>query len=214
MEYFMATNFFITILSLSFLPLFSALCAGWGKVRIFEIHHKKIVFVFSLVILGLIFHDVLHHQHEEGEFLFMALTSLCTFIVLSMLHVHHKKNEAVGIVSAEFFHSLVDGVILGIAYLTTPLLFYATALGIIAHEMPKVVATGIILRALIQNKKSLPVYGLMCQMGIPFGFALSFVMLQTVSSEIFHSIEAASNGALVALVLLILWRTFRHHHHH
>lgn len=154
---FMTTPLF-AFASVFFLPLFSAFCTLWGKMTFFDKHHKKIVFSFSLIILALLFHDILHHEHEGEELVYMTVSSLLTFGVLATLHIHHSKNEVAGLISAEFFHSLVDGVILGFAYMATPLLFYASSMGIIAHELPKVVATAVLLRSLGKNKKKTALY--------------------------------------------------------
>ena len=90
---------------------------------------KVIVLLTSL--LGLVYvivNELLQHRGEFGlrELYTGIIVSLLTFFVLSKSGHHHthtiEESGVKGIILAEAFHSIFDGIAIGVTFLITPLL--------------------------------------------------------------------------------------------
>ena len=184
--------------------------------------------VFLLIGLGLlmyvVFDTLTEHSSELGT-LDLFVGGFASIVTISLLirfghsHTHNKEEGGVkGIVISEAFHSLIDGAIIGSTYLVSPILGYAATLGIISHELPKILGTLTVFRSLGLSIKKTLLYGILAQIGSPVAAALIFLLGKSISHEQFQSLEVASVSSLAAIVLWIIYLEIRYHtkhpHHH
>lgn len=175
----------------------------------------------GLALLSFAVFDTFHeHGDELGivDVLLIGITALITLFILSRFnHNHSHASElegAKGIVISEAFHSLIDGAVIGATYLVNPLLGYAATLGIITHELPKIIGTITVLRGLGLSIKQTIVYGIFAQIGSPVAAILVFMLGKQVDHEQFHMLELASVSSLAAIVLWIIYLEVRFHIRH
>lgn len=188
---------------------------------------KTVIFFLALLsIFILLSQEFLEHGKEFGAFeIFIAVTtSFITYLVLSRLGHHHthdvKEAGIKGIVLAEAFHSLFDGMALGVAFLATPLVGVGALAGIVIHELPKMVATLALIRAAGFSIKKTMLYGALSQAGAPVAATLVYLVGESIQTE-FHFANAAVISSLTTIVLYIFYKEVRHHrasgkhsHHH
>lgn len=178
---------------------------------------KTVVLFTSL--LGLFFvigSELVRHGKEFGlhELYTGIIVSLVTFIVLSKSGSHHshgvEESGVKGIVLAEAFHSLFDGLTIGATFLITPLLGAGAVAGIMVHEIPKMIATLGLLRSLGLSTKKTILYGILSQIGAPIAAVLVYLFGIRLTTE-FHIADAAIIASLSTVVLYILFLEIRHH---
>lgn len=182
----------------------------------------KIVFL----ILGLslltfaVYNTLLEHNGELGvrDIVVGTVTALITLFILSRFNHTHNHNQkeggAKGIVISEAFHSLIDGAVIGATYLVSPLLGYAATVGIITHELPKIIGTITIFRSLGLSIKKTIVYGMAAQIGSPVSAILIYMLGKKIDHEQFQLLEIASVSSLAAIVLWIVYLELRYHKEH
>jgi zinc transporter ZupT len=177
---------------------------------------------YCLLILGLgllsytIYEDIKHHADEIGlfEILFASVAALVTFIILSFAHKHtDNENDVRGIAIAEFFHSCLDGAIIGMAYFVNPLLGYGTFLAIVTHEAPKILGTVILIRALTKSNWEAVKYSALCQAGVPLVATFIYVFGKNISGEWTHAVEFAAMATIAVILVRIAWHTYSHSGH-
>ena len=216
----MNTSFILMALSASSLPLLSFLALLLRR-NIFQGTWKAIFLVLGL---GLLLFAVFDTFREHGEALGLkdilvgGVTALITLFILSRFnhgHTHDKEiSGAKGIVISEAFHSLIDGAVIGATYLISPVLGYAATLGIIIHELPKIVGTLTVLRGFGLSVKRTIFYGICAQIGSPASAILIYLLGKQVSDEQFHALEIASVSSLGMIVLWIIYLEIRFHTKH
>jgi zinc and cadmium transporter len=174
----------------------------------------------TLLLLYTVVDTFKEHGDELGlvEIGIGGITALCTFFILAFFkhkHTHAKEEDgAKGIVVSEAFHSLIDGAVIGGAYLVNPVLGYTATLGILVHEFPKIVGTLAIFRALGLSIKKTLVYGVLAQIGSPASAILVYMLGKKVSHEDFQLFEIASVSSLAAIVVWIIFLEINHHTAH
>lgn len=145
-------------------------------------------------------------------------TALITLFILSRFshgHSHASETEgAKGIVISEAFHSLIDGAVIGMTYLVSPLLGYAATLGIITHELPKIIGTLTILRSLGLSIRKTILYGVFAQIGSPVAAILMYLVGKQFNDTQFQALEIASVSSLAAIVFWIIYLEIRFHIRH
>lgn len=211
---------FITFLSAAALPLLAILGIllrrnlFQGKMKIF------ILIAGFLLLLYTVFATFIEHGEELGlsDIFVGAVTAIITIFILSRFnHGHtHRQEEggAKGIVVSEAFHSLIDGAVIGATYLVSPVLGGAATVGIVIHELPKIVGTLAIFRGIGLSINQTIVYGLLAQIGSPIAAVFVFLLGKQFDAEQFHALEIASVSSLGAIVLWIIWLEFRYHREH
>ena len=216
----MNTSFILMTLSAGALPLL-AILALLLRRNFFKGGWKIAFLVIGLSLLSFAVFDTFHEHGEELDILDMLLiggTALITLFILS--HFNHNHNHASelegakGIVISEAFHSLIDGAVIGATYLVNPLLGYAATIGIITHELPKIVGTITVLRGLGLSIKQTVVYGVFAQIGSPVAAILVFLLGKQIDHEQFHMLELASVSSLAAIVIWIIYLEIRFHVRH
>lgn len=154
----------------------------------------------------------------KNDAFFSAVAALLTLIILSRYshgHSHDVKEDgARGIVISEAFHSLLDGAVIGATYVINPIVGYAATIGIIIHELPKIIGTLTVFRGLGLSIKKTILYGIAAQIGSPVAAILIYTLGKQFNEERFHSLEVASMSSLAAIVLWIIYLEIRHHKKH
>ncbi len=213
-------SFLLMIISASALPLLAFL-ALMLRVDILKGKIKIILLVLGVLLLSVTIHETFK---EHGGVLTWkdALASiggaaLTLFILARFSHGHShdiKEDGAKGIVISEAFHSLLDGAVIGATYLVNPILGYAATIGIITHELPKIIGTLAIFRGIGLSIKKTIVYGIAAQIGSPVAAILIYSLGKQFNEEQFQSLEIASISSLAAIVLWIIYLEIRHHKKH
>jgi zinc and cadmium transporter len=213
----MNTSLLLVILSAGALPAL-AILALLLRRNLFKGALKYVFLTLGLILLGFaVFSTFLEHGEDLGwtDALVVLITSTITFFILSKFnhgHTHDKELEgAKGIVISESFHSLIDGAVIGATYLVSPLLGTAATLGIIAHELPKIIGTLTVFRGLGLSIKKTILYGILAQIGSPVAAILMYLLGKQIDHEQFHSLEIASVTSLAAIVLWIIYLEIKFH---
>jgi zinc transporter ZupT len=216
-KHIMNTSFILMLLSASVLPLL-ALLALVLRRNLFTGKLKLLFLGIGLVLLAFAVADTFHEHGEEfGVFDIISggVAALITLFILSRFthkHAHNLEDAgAKGIVISEAFHSLIDGAVIGATYLVSPLLGYAATLGIVTHELPKIVGTLTLFRSLGMSVKKTILYGIAAQIGSPAAALLVYTLGTKISHEQFHLLEIASVSSLGAIVLWIVYLEIRFH---
>ncbi|MEN9880869.1 MAG: hypothetical protein RLZZ308_52 [Candidatus Parcubacteria bacterium] len=214
------TSFTLMLISASALPLLAFLALILRK-DILKGNTKLILLCIGAGLLGF---TIIETFKEHGDELTIidGITSVGTgFLTLFILshfshgHTHNKDEDgAKGIVISEAFHSLIDGAVIGATYLVTPILGYAATVGIITHELPKILGTLTLFRSLGLSIKKTILYGIAAQIGSPVAAILIYTLGKQIDHERFHVLEIASISSLGAIVLWILYLEIRYHKKH
>lgn len=216
----MNISFFLMVASASSLPLL-AIVALLLRRNFFTGKWKAFFMFLGFGLLSFAVFDAF--QENEDHLTLMdifigGITALITLFILSKFnhnHVHDKEvGGATGIVVSEAFHSLIDGAVIGATYLINPVLGYAATLGIIIHELPKIIGTLTVFRSLGLSIKKTIFYGILAQIGSPTAAILIFLLGKKINEEQFHSLEIASISSLAAIVLWIIYLEIRFHKRH
>ena len=154
---------------------------------------------------------------DSGLITHIAVVISSIFFVSGFSHGHDHElstEGAKGIAISEAFHSLIDGAVIGATYLISPLLGYAATLGIITHELPKIVGTMTLFRSLGLSIKKTIAYGIAAQIGSPVAAVLVYMLGKKIDHEQFQALEIASVSSLAAIVLWIIFLEIRYHIRH
>jgi zinc transporter ZupT len=216
----MNTPFILMALSSSTLPAL-AVCALFLRRNFFKGPSKIVFLVMGLILLSFAVFDTFKEYNGNigaRDILVGGITACITLFILSRFnHNHTHSGElggAKGIVISEAFHSLIDGAVIGATYLISPLLGYAATLGIITHELPKIVGTITVFRSLGLSIKKTILYGIAAQIGSPVAAILIFILGKKIDHEQFQALEIASVSSLGAIVLWIVYLEIRYHMQH
>lgn len=216
----MDTSFILVILSASTLPLLAFL-ALLLRGNIFKGKWKIAFLILGLMLLGFVIFDTFREHSEDfgwTDILIAFVTAYITLYILSHFghtHTHDTRiGGAKGIMISEAFHSLIDGAVIGATYLVSPLLGYAATLGIIIHELPKIVGTLAIFRGLGLSVRKTILYGILAQIGSPASAILVYMLGSNFNQEQFHWLEIASISSLSAIVLWIIYLEIKFHMQH
>lgn len=208
------------VLSGSALPLL-AICALFLRRDLFKGPWKLAFLVLGLCLLGFaVFDTFKEHSGEIGirDIVVGLVTAGITLFILSKYNHNHSHNKeeggAKGIVISEAFHSLIDGAVIGATYLVSPLLGYAATVGIITHELPKIIGTITVLRSLGLSIRKTIVYGMAAQIGSPVSAILIYMLGKKINEAQFQALEIASVSSLAAIVLWIVYLELRYHKDH
>ncbi len=216
----MDTSFILVALSASSLPLLAFL-ALLLRGNLFKGYWKIFFLSIGLGLLCFVVFDTFSEHSDDfgwSDILISFVTAYITLYILSHFghaHTHDKKTAgAKGIMISEAFHSLIDGAVIGATYLVSPLLGYAATIGIIIHELPKIVGTLTIFRSLGLSMKKTIIYGVLAQIGSPSAALLVYLLGKEFNHEQFHGLEIASISSLSAIVLWIIYLEIKFHIRH
>jgi len=108
------------------------------------------------------------HSHDEG----------------GQVHMHDHGRSGMMIMVGDTFHNFVDGILIAAAFMTDIKLGVATALAIIAHEIPQEAGDFLILLHSGYSKKQALLFNLFSSLATVVGGMLAYCALQSVSSWI------------------------------
>jgi zinc and cadmium transporter len=216
----MTLQFIIMLLSASILPLL-ALLALLLRRNLFKGPWKVFFLTIGLVLLCIVIIDTFHEHLEEislADGIFGIIAAIITvFILAKFNHNHHHAQElegAKGIVISEAFHSLIDGAVIGATYLVNPLLGYAATIGIITHELPKILGTLTVFRSLGLSVKKTLIYGVSAQIGSPVAALFVYMLGKQFDHEQLRGLEIASVSSLGVIILWIIYLEIKFHRDH
>lgn len=213
-------SFILMITSASALPLLAFLALLLRR-NLFTGKTKVVFLTIGLSLLSFAVFDTFKEHGGDLSFVdgvVAIITSLTTLFILSRFNHNHSHASEVdgakGIVISEAFHSLIDGAVIGATYLVNPLLGYAATVGIIIHELPKIIGTITVLRSLNLSTRKTITYGIFAQIGSPVAALFIFLLGKHIDHEQFHALEIASVSSLAAIVLWIIYLEIRFHTQH
>ena len=213
-------SFVLMVISASALPLLAFL-ALMLRVDIFKGKLKIILLTFGVLLLAYTIHETFKEHGSlltwKDAFASIGGASLTLFILSRFSHGHShtvQEDGAKGIVISEAFHSLLDGAVIGTTYLINPIVGYAATIGIIIHELPKIVGTLTLFRSIGLSVKKTILYGIAAQIGSPVAAILIYTLGKQFNEEQFQSLEIASVSSLAAIVLWIIYLEVSHHRKH
>jgi zinc transporter ZupT len=213
-------SFFLMIASASALPLLAFL-ALMLRVDFFKGKTKIVFLILGVLLLSFTVHETIK-EHGGALTWKDALASiigavLTLFILSRFSHGHShdiKEAGAKGIVISEAFHSLLDGAVIGTTYLINPLVGYAATIGIVIHELPKIIGTLTIFRGIGLSMRKTILYGIATQIGSPVAAILIYTLGKQFNEEQFQFLEIASISSLAAIVLWIIYLEVNFHKKH
>ncbi len=211
-----SAHFLLVLVSSLTLPFLAVLALALRQSVVTGRARLVVFFVAVLGIFYAIYQEIKVHGKEFGltELFIALLVSSLTYLVLSRSHKHHTHgiDEAgiKGIVIAEAFHSLFDGLAIGVAFLATPLIGIGALAGIVVHELPKMIATLALIRSSGESLAKTIMYGMLSQAGVPVAAILIYVLGYRIETE-FKAVDAAVLSSLATIVLYILYKEMRHH---
>ena len=216
----MNITFIFLLISASSLPLLAFLTLLLRR-NIVTGKTKIILLGIGTILLAVV---VLQTFTEHGESVTLkdlvvsGVTGLLTIFILSRFSHSHKhtmeEGGAKGIVISEAFHSLLDGAVMGATYLVNPILGYAATIGILTHELPKIIGTLTLFRSIGLSIRRTIIYGILAQIGSPVAAILIYTLGKQFNEEQFHALEIASVSSLAAIVLWIIYLEISFHKHH
>lgn len=221
----MTTSFILMFLSALALPLLAFLALVLRR-NILQGKMKLVLLTLGIGLLLFTVYDTFKEHGEEltSEDILISLgTGALTLFILSRFSHGHKhsveEGGAKGIVISEAFHSLIDGAVIGATYLINPIIGYAATIGIVTHELPKIIGTLTLFRGIGLSVKKTIMYGIAAQIGSPVAAVLVYTLGKEINQEQFHALEIASVSSLAAIVLWIIYLEIRFHkkhdnHHH
>lgn len=135
-----------------------------------------------------------------GFLVFYLLESGMVLHSGSEIHFSKKDNPrlAKGMVmfSGLFFHSLIDGVVIGVGFEVDPKLGLLTALGIISHELPEGVTSFSLLLTSIARKTAVKM-AVAVALATPFGAVLSLTFIGGLSESTVGLLLAMAGGSFL-----------------
>jgi zinc transporter ZupT len=208
------------VLSASTLPLLAFLTLllrkniFQGKTKIFFLSFGVLLFVVAIFSTWKEHNGLLTWNDAVAS----LVSAILTILILSRFshgHNHALKDEgAKGIVISEAFHSLLDGAVIGATYLVNPILGYAATVGIVTHELPKIIGTLTLFRSIGLSIKKTILYGIAAQVGSPVAALLVYILGKQFNEEQFQSLELASVSSLFAIVIWIIYLEIKFHEKH
>lgn len=160
--------------------------------------------VFLSIVLNGLIPETLASSPEWGG-LVIAFGFIVFYILANILHQKYhamgaedcdRKSAAMLLLIGDGFHNLVDGIVLGGAFLIDPTVGIATAVGLALHEVPQeIVEFGVLLRA-GYTKLEAAVRNLISASSIILGVLLMFVFAQFVTEYVWVVTGIAAGNLL------------------
>jgi ZIP family zinc transporter/zinc and cadmium transporter len=173
--------------------------------------HSRYVNSFAAgLILGIAFFHLFPESLElsENALVFIFVGFLLFYLLEngmvihsgSEIHFTEKNNpqHTKGLVmfSGLFFHSFIDGIIIGVGFEVDPKLGLLTSLGVILHELPEGATTFSLLINSIERKTALRL-SIAVALATPLGALLSLAFLGELSDETVGLLLAIAGGTFL-----------------
>jgi len=202
-----STIFYSTIAGLS--TIFGIIMVILKERWVLKHSHYVNSFAAGL-ILGIAFFHLFPESLElsENALLFIFIGFLLFYLLENVMVLHsgseiHFKEKgnpqhAKGMVmfSGLFFHSLLDGIIIGVGFEIDPKVGLLTSLGVILHELPEGVTTFSILIASIKRKTALKL-SVAVALATPVGALISLAFVGGLSEGIVGLLLAMAGGSFL-----------------
>jgi ZIP family zinc transporter/zinc and cadmium transporter len=181
------------------------------------IKHSHYVNSFAAVLLlALVFFLLIPEAVELSEFAFLAVFIgfflfylLENFIVLhsgSEIHFHqeetpiphvHTSDTRMGWMafSGLVFHSLLDGIIIGIGFEISPEIGFLAAMAVILHEIPEGVTTFALINRTMPTKAKF--MSIIVALATPSGAIFSLLFVETLAESIIGILLALAAGSFI-----------------
>lgn len=158
-------------------------------------------------LLGDAFLHLIPESAEKGFTLstsFGVLVGIIAFFVLEKFvqwrHCHtnnkHHRHSSLAYMNliGDFFHNLVDGIIIAGSYMTSLSLGFATTLAVFFHEIPQEIGDfGVLLHAGLKRGQAL-LYNFYAALGAVIGAVMTFVFLSKVENFLSFLIPFTAGG--------------------
>ena len=180
-----------------------------GGEKVLRYSHYLNSFAAGAMLSISFFHLVPHAQEHAGDRAllyvfagFLVFYLLETFLTFhSGAEIHYGAGQRArtrGTVAfwGLFFHSLLDGVIIGVGFEVDPSLGIVAALGIILHELPEGITTFSILIDSIGRKKALAMSTAVA-LATPLGAASGILGLDALPGHVLGMLIAAAAGSFL-----------------
>ena len=135
-----------------------------------------------------------------GFLIFYLLENLMVLHSGSEIHFKGKRNpqhtKGMVMFSGLFFHSLIDGVIIGVGFEIDPRVGLLTSLGIILHEVPEGVTSFSLLIASIARKTALKM-SVAVALATPLGALVSLAFIRGLSESTVGLLLAMAGGSFL-----------------
>ncbi len=135
-----------------------------------------------------------------GFLLFYLLENVMVLHSGSEIHFKEKSNpqhtKGMAMFSGLFFHSLLDGIIIGVGFEVDPKVGLLTSLGVILHELPEGVTTFSILIASIKRKTALKL-SVAVALATPVGALISLAFVGGLSEGMVGLLLAMAGGSFL-----------------
>ncbi|MDY6844316.1 MAG: ZIP family metal transporter [Thermodesulfobacteriota bacterium] len=135
-----------------------------------------------------------------GFILFYVLESIMVIHSGSEIHFREKSNpqHSKGIVmfTGLFFHSFIDGIIIGVGFEVEPRVGLVTSLGVILHELPEGVTTFSLLMQSIKRTTALKMSAAVA-LATPIGALISLSFVHSVPESVIGLFLAVAGGSFL-----------------
>ncbi len=199
--------FYSTIAGLS--TILGIIMVMYKEEWVFKHSHYVNSFAAGL-LLGIAFFHLFPESLElsEDALLFIFIGFLLFYLLETVLVIHSgaeihfgEKNDphhAKGIVmfSGLFFHSLLDGIIIGVSFEIDPKLGLIASLGVILHELPEGVTSFSLLIGSIKRKTALKL-SIAVALATPLGALISLTFLSALSEAVVGLLLAMAGGSFL-----------------
>jgi len=199
--------FYSTIAGLS--TILGIIMVMYKEEWVFKHSHYVNSFAAGL-LLGIAFFHLFPESLElsEDALLFIFIGFLLFYLLETVLVIHSgaeihfgEKNDphhAKGIVmfSGLFFHSLLDGIIIGVGFEIDPKLGLIASLGVILHELPEGVTSFSLLIGSIKRKTALKL-SIAVALATPLGALISLTFIRGVSEAMVGLLLAMAGGSFL-----------------
>ena len=135
-----------------------------------------------------------------GFLLFYVLENVMVLHSGSEIHFKVKSNpqhtKGMVMFSGLFFHSLLDGIIIGVGFEVDPRVGLLTSLGVILHELPEGVTTFSLLINSIKEKTALKL-SIAVALATPLGALISLAFIGDLSESVVGLLLAMAGGSFL-----------------
>jgi len=186
-----------------------------NEERVVQYSHYVNSFAAGL-ILGVAFFHLFPESLElsENGLLYIFLGFLVFYLLENLMVLHsgseihfrgkgdRRHSKGMVMFSGLFFHSLIDGIIIGVGFEIDPKVGLLTSLGIIMHEVPEGVTSFSLLMASIARKTALKM-SVAVGVATPLGAAISLAFIGGLSKSTVGLLLAMAGGSFLGSFLYI-----------
>jgi len=162
------------------------------------------------VLLAVSFFELIPEALElyEGSLVIVLIGLIVFYLLESFITIHVCKEEGceshkIGLMSffGLGFHSLIDGVIIGVSFGISSVLGLITTIAIISHEFPEgLIAASLMLGSKL-SKKKVVIYSLLVALATPIGAVLAYLFLGNVGENVLGMLLGLAAGSFLYVAM-------------